>query len=120
MVYMILLVTGKISVLLVYLRIFPNKQFRHVVYGLSTFLALHGILFFLLTTLQCLPVDSIWDRYITDRRCMDATAIAYSSGILSIIEDVAILILPIRQIWKLNIHRRRRLTLLALFSLGSL
>ncbi len=120
MIYMILLVVGKMSILLVYLRIFPDKQFRYAVYGLNAFLAFHGILYFLLTALQCLPVDSIWDRYITDRRCINANAIIYSSAILSIFEDVAILLLPIRQVWRLNIHRRRRLTLLALFSIGSL
>lgn len=117
---MILLVVGKISILLVYLRIFPGQRFRYAIYGLNAFLVLHGILYSLLTALQCLPVDSIWDRYITDRKCIDTNAIVYSSGILSIFEDIAILLLPIRHVWRLNIHRRRRLILLALFSIGSL
>ncbi len=120
MIYMILLVVGKMSILLVYLRIFPSPQFRYVVYGMNAFLVFHGLLYFLLTALQCLPVESIWDRYITDRKCINANAIVYSSGLLSIFEDVAILLLPVRQVWRLNIHRRRRLTLLALFSIGSL
>lgn len=117
---MILLVVGKMSILLVYLRIFPGQRFRHAVYGINAVLVFHGILYFLLTALQCLPVDSIWDRYITNRRCINTNAILYSSGMLSIFEDIVILLLPMRQVWRLNIHRRRRLTLLALFSVGSL
>lgn len=117
---MVLLVVGKMSILLVYLRIFPGQRFRYAVYGLNAILVVHGILYALLTALQCLPVVSLWNRYITDRKCINANAIVYSSGILSILEDVAILLLPLRQVWRLNIHRRRRLMLLALFSIGSL
>ncbi|KAH8655543.1 hypothetical protein BX600DRAFT_372284, partial [Xylariales sp. PMI_506] len=118
MIYMLLLVTGKISILLVYLRIFPTPHIRYAVYGLSAFLVSHGIVYLLLNALQCLPVASIWDRYIIDRKCIDVNAIVYSSGILSIFEDIAILLLPIRQVWRLNVDRRQRLTLLAIFSIG--
>lgn len=77
MIYMILFVVGKMSILLslVYLRIFPGQGFRYCVYGLSAFLSLHGVLYLLLTALQCLPVDSIWDRFITDRKCININAI---------------------------------------------
>ena len=74
----------------------------------------------LLIALQCLPVYSIWDRYIADRKCMDETAVAYSSAALSILEDIAILLLPITQVWQLNVDRRRQLGLIAIFSIGSL
>lgn len=120
MVYMLLLVASKISILLVYARIFPNRRFQYAVYVLATFLVCHGVLYLLLTALQCLPVNSIWDRSITNPKCLNANAIVYSSGVLSIFEDVAILLLPIRQVWRLKIDRRRRIMLLALFSIGVL
>ncbi|KDN62713.1 hypothetical protein CSUB01_08519 [Colletotrichum sublineola] len=66
----------------------------------------------------CIPVDSIWDRNITDRRCVTLPAVGYSSSALAIAEDVAILLLPIPQVWRLQIPLDRRLGLLALFSLG--
>lgn len=87
---MLLLVIGKMAILLVYLRIFPTREIRYAVHGLNAFLLCHGILYFLLNALQCLPMESIWDRYITDRKCLDINAIVYSSGIPSIFEDVAI------------------------------
>ncbi|KAK4205846.1 hypothetical protein QBC37DRAFT_245881, partial [Rhypophila decipiens] len=61
-----------------------SLTFQYAVHGLNAFLAFHGILYVLLTAAQCLPVDSIWDRYITDRKCLNTNAIVYSSGILSI------------------------------------
>ncbi|KAH7029683.1 uncharacterized protein B0I36DRAFT_205612, partial [Microdochium trichocladiopsis] len=118
-VYMVLLVVGKMAILLVYLRIFPGSTFRHITYALIGFLAVHGVIYALLTTLQCIPIDSIWDRLITDRRCLDVNAVVYSSGILSILEDIVILILPMKQVWQLNIRRHRRIVLVGLFSVGS-
>ncbi|KAK4159494.1 hypothetical protein QBC43DRAFT_221924, partial [Cladorrhinum sp. PSN259] len=119
MVYMLLLMASKISILLVYRRIFPARRFRYAVNLLSAFFACHGILYILLTAIQCLPVYSIWNRYVTSRKCLDATAISYSNGALSILEDVAILLLPVPQVWRLQIDRRRRLAVLAVFSIGS-
>jgi hypothetical protein len=117
---MVLLVVSKMSILLVYLRIFPVQRFQYAVYGLSAILVVHGILYALLTALQCLPIVSLWNRYITDRQCIGANAIVYSSGVLSSFEDVAILLLPVRQVWRLQIKRRRRVMLLALFGIGAL
>ncbi|KAH7303145.1 hypothetical protein B0I35DRAFT_365508, partial [Stachybotrys elegans] len=116
--YMILLIVGKLSILLVYLRIFPNRDFRRAVYALALILIFHGAIFCLLTIFQCLPVDSIWDRSMESKKCINTNAIVYSSGILSILEDFAILVMPVRQTWQLNINRKKRFLILALFSIG--
>ncbi|KAH7009426.1 uncharacterized protein B0I36DRAFT_226338, partial [Microdochium trichocladiopsis] len=118
-VYMVLLVVGKMAILLVYLRIFPVPTIRHITWALLCLLPVLGAVYTLLTALQCIPIESIWDRLITARRCIDINAVIYSRGILSIVEDVAILILPMKQIWQLQIQRHRRITLVALFSIGS-
>ncbi|KAK3934000.1 hypothetical protein QBC46DRAFT_274670 [Diplogelasinospora grovesii] len=119
MIYMLLLIASKLSILLVYARLFPARKFQYAVNSLSVFLACHGVLYLLLTAMQCLPVYSVWDRYITDRKCINVTAVAYSSGVISIIEDVAILLLPVPQVWRLKIDHGRRLAVLGLFSIGS-
>ncbi|KAK3304839.1 uncharacterized protein B0T15DRAFT_576189 [Chaetomium strumarium] len=118
-IYTLLLITSKISILLLYARLFPVQTFLWVIKGLGAFLGCHGVLYVLLIAMQCLPVYTIWDRYVTDRKCIDVTAVAYSSGALSILEDVAILLLPIPQVWQLKIDRRRQLGLIAIFSIGS-
>jgi hypothetical protein len=97
MVYMLLLVAGKISILLLYARLFPAEGLQLAANSLSALLACHGVIYLLLTAMQCLPVYSIWDRYIANRKCLNVTAVIYSSGVLSILEDVAILLLPVPQ-----------------------
>jgi hypothetical protein len=119
-IYTLLLITSKVSILLLYARLFPVQKFLWAIKGLGALLGCHGVLFVLLIAMQCLPVYAIWDRYVTDRKCIDVTAVAYTSGALSILADIAILLLPIPQVWKLKIDRRRQLELIAIFSIGSL
>ncbi|TLD03406.1 uncharacterized protein PgNI_12365 [Pyricularia grisea] len=83
-------------------------------------LASHGCIYSVLFALQCLPVESISDRHISSSKCLDIVAIAYSNGALSILEDIAILILPFPEVWYLNMDRRHRLALLLLFSIACL
>ncbi|KAK1712247.1 uncharacterized protein BDZ83DRAFT_105448 [Colletotrichum acutatum] len=101
-------------------RIFPSETFRRIAQGLQAILLLHGTLFIVPFATQCVPVQSIWDRTITDRQCLNLQAVGYSSGGLAMAEDIAILLLPIPYVWRLKISLRRRLAVIALFSIGSL
>lgn len=108
------------SFLLLLGQVFPSRRLQCWVKLLYVVLASHGCIYSVLFALQCLPVESIWDRHISSSKCLDIVAIAYSNGALSILEDIAILILPFPEVWSLNMDRRHRLALLLLFSIGLL
>lgn len=120
LLYTLLQAVVKLSIILFLMRIFPSISFQRLSRALGTFVILHGVLFLIPYAVQCIPVDSIWDRNITDRKCVNLPAVGYSSSALAIAEDIAILLLPIPQVWRLQISLRRRLALLALFSIGFL
>ncbi|TIC89986.1 hypothetical protein CH35J_012531 [Colletotrichum higginsianum] len=120
LVYTVLQAAVKLSIVLFLGRIFPSQTFRRIAQGIEVILLLHGTLCTIPFAVQCTPVQSIWDRTITDRRCLNLQAVGYSSGGLAMAEDIAILLLPIPHVWQLKISLSRRLAVIALFSVGSL
>lgn len=52
--------------------------------------------------------------------CQNVTHLSIISSVLNILTDVAILILPIRQVWRLQASTKQRIGVLVIFALGSL
>ncbi|KAF3807994.1 hypothetical protein GCG54_00015379 [Colletotrichum gloeosporioides] len=77
--------------------IFLSETLRRIVLRIQLVLPLHGTLFTMPFAAQCVPLQSIWDRTITNRRCLNLPRAGYSSSGLSIAEDMAILLLPGRK-----------------------
>ncbi|KAH7121365.1 hypothetical protein EDB81DRAFT_913512 [Dactylonectria macrodidyma] len=116
--YIVIQVAAKGSLLAFYARIFPNRKFQIAVWVGAAFLVGHGILFLGLVIFECRPVAAIWDRSL-ERQCLDLTKIALAGAALAIFEDIAFLIMPIPEILKLQLSTRKRIALLLVFSVGS-
>lgn len=119
MLYIFIQVTAKGSLLAFYLRVFTGRKFRITVWAALVFLIGHGAIFLGLVIFQCLPIAAVWDQTLS-KKCLDLTAIGYAGAVFSIVEDLAILIMPISELVKLQLNLRKRLALIFLFSLGSL
>ncbi|KAL4928581.1 uncharacterized protein BDV17DRAFT_291505 [Aspergillus undulatus] len=62
-----------------------------------------------------------YDKSITDAKCWSPDmnfAVLMSQGVIMFVLDVIILALPIRPIWKLQVHVRKRLMVTGLFAVG--
>ena len=92
---------------------------RLTCYGCIAALSLHSIPVFFIMFFQCQPLQAIWNKYI-EGRCLDVSAVAYAGAALSIAWDAILIALPIREIRKLYISARKRLTLAVIFALASL
>jgi hypothetical protein len=109
----------KISILLLYLRIFPNKLFRFTIIIFLVYMVCHLLAFIIVVILQCVPVDAVWDLTIP-AKCLNTVAITYAGAALSIVEDLAIVFLPIFVLKDLNLTTRKKIALGLMFALGSL
>ncbi|KAG4422199.1 hypothetical protein IFR04_004705 [Cadophora malorum] len=116
--YVIIQTLAKMSILLLYLRIFPSQRFRLVCKIFMVFMVCHGTAFFFVVAFQCVPVRSIWDREIVGQ-CVNSQALIYAGAGFSIFEDFAIMLLPIFELKGLNLSRRKRIALGFMFALGS-
>lgn len=83
------------------------------------FLLGHGLIYLGLLAFQCIPLSSIWDKNVTGK-CLNLKATGYSGAAFSIVEDFAILLMPIPELLKLQLNRRKKIALSFMFSLGSL
>lgn len=84
------------------------------------FMFTHGLVFLMLVIFQCQPISSIWDKTI-DGTCLPINVvIGYTGAALSIAEDFIILLLPVHELWKLQMNPNKKLGIIFLISMGSL
>ncbi|KUJ18509.1 uncharacterized protein LY89DRAFT_498174 [Mollisia scopiformis] len=116
--YAIVHPAAKISILLLYLRIFPDKTFQLITKIAIGIMVVHILAFVFVVIFQCVPIKSIWDTSIQGR-CLNLNLIAYSGGIVSIVEDLIVILLPIRQLTELSFTTKKKIALAFMLSLGS-
>lgn len=79
----------------------------------------HGSIFVFVVLFQCLPVNAIWDRSI-EAKCLSINAAGYAGAVMAVIEDIALIILPIPELLKLQVTGRKRVGLGIMFAIASL
>lgn len=109
----------KSSILLLYLRIFPNKPFRRAVYVLLVYVVGYATSSIVVTVLQCTPVARAWDRTLPGS-CINLTAFWYANACTNVLGDFVILLLPMPVINSLHLPPRQKVGLMMIFALGSL
>jgi hypothetical protein len=110
---------AKLSILLLYLRIFVDKKFRLVTSLVIGWVICHTIAYGISVVFQCTPVEYVWDLSVGGK-CIDSQAFVYSGAAFSILEDFVIIILPVWELRALKLDLRKRVTLGFMFALGSL
>ncbi|EGD85577.2 uncharacterized protein TERG_01848 [Trichophyton rubrum CBS 118892] len=118
--YKLVICLAKVSILLLYLRIFyVHQYFRRICICLVVFTILSGIAFIPPTIWQCSPVEAYWDRSIP-HTCLSSFPNWLSYAIINITTDVILLVLPVQQILRLQLTKRDKIALILVFLLGSL
>ncbi|KXJ85424.1 hypothetical protein Micbo1qcDRAFT_198842 [Microdochium bolleyi] len=112
----------KLSILFFFLRIFPERNFRRVVWVTIGVVCAYGVAFVVAAAFQCWPFSFNWNQW-NDRgsggRCVDRAALAWSNAAASIVLDLWILYLPFSQILSLNLHWKKKLGIAAMFVVGT-
>jgi hypothetical protein len=117
--YVYNLVWTKMSILLFYYRIFRFPYFKRWAYIISTFIVLWVICITFLFIFICVPVEKLWYPQLPGR-CINQVATWIANAISTIVTDLAILMLPIPQIWSLQLRLSEKMALTFAFSLGFL
>jgi hypothetical protein len=117
--YVIIKNLAKASILLLFLRIFPDQRFRLFTKICLIWIACNAFAFSLAITLQCIPVNAVWDISVQGR-CINSGAIIFAGAGLSIFEDIVIILLPVPELKGLPLSLRKRAAVIFIFALGSL
>ena len=109
----------RLSILLLYRRLFIPRWFRRTVNGLMIYVTLLGISTFIASILRCLPVG-LFSPNPANPHCFNQDAFLKTAACLGIIIDVIILLIPLPLVWRLQTTRRRRIALTVIFVVGGL
>ncbi|KAF4472058.1 integral membrane [Fusarium albosuccineum] len=120
MLYSVHLYSTKLSILCFLAGIFPSRSFKNVTIGLAIFVALSGAATLITTGLQCLPASynySSWDGE-SKGHCNDLNSQTYAFGGINMACDLAIVVMPLHELYRLQVSGRQKIQLFVIFSLG--
>jgi hypothetical protein len=117
--YAIALGLVKTSILLTLIRIFHVfKRFRILGYCAIAFCICWSIQTILIAFLICTPLSYNWDQINQTGHCGNLTVAYVSIGIVDVISDIIIFVLPIPFINALNMRKSSKWAAMGLFALG--
>jgi hypothetical protein len=118
--YVLALGVSKISILCFYLRVFPDKGFRRIIYGVMGLAVAYTIALFFATTFQCTPISYAWTQWdgLHQGKCSDIHLQGWIAAGINIILDVVVMVLPLKHLAGLNMNLRKKSMVMAMFSVG--
>ncbi|EED22640.1 conserved hypothetical protein [Talaromyces stipitatus ATCC 10500] len=115
--YVYNLVWTKLSFLLMYYRIFHFPYFKRWAYIIGGFVIIWVITVTFLFIFICVPVQKLWYPDLPGH-CINQIGTWIANASSTIATDLVILILPIPQIWKLQLGKVEKVALTLTFCLG--
>ncbi|KAI9640544.1 hypothetical protein NHQ30_010842 [Ciborinia camelliae] len=119
-IYLISINIPKIAILNLYYRIFIGVRTRIFIWVLGTILILYSVISTPILIFLCSPIRAYWDVRIKDAKCLNRDLFQTYSALPNIITDIAMLILPLPIIWKLQAPTRLKVGLSLTFLVAGL
>ncbi|KAL4880293.1 hypothetical protein BJY04DRAFT_219289 [Aspergillus karnatakaensis] len=110
----------KCSMLLLYLRLFPNKGLRlavHIALGVTVAWSLASLFSQLFS---CKPINHFWNRWDGEHEghCTSHNALLLAHAIINIVMDVVVIAIPMPILFKLHMSLEKRIGMCAMFAVG--
>ena len=109
----------KLSLLFMYYRIFRFPFFKNCAIVVGIFVVLWAITITFLFIFLCTPVQKLWEPDL-EGHCVDELGVWLANASATIFSDIAILVLPMPQVWKLQLKTVEKVGIIAVFGLGFL
>lgn len=110
----------KISILLLYIRIFGRlRYFRILAYIIGIFSICWAIMVIIVCSFQCRPIQILWDRNVSGT-CINTHLFFILGSAPNVFTDFVLLALPLPAVWSLHTTRVQKVSLTVIFVLGSL
>ncbi|KAM3521712.1 hypothetical protein NHJ13051_006079 [Beauveria bassiana] len=107
----------KLSLLMMYYRLFRLPGFKKQVITVGTFVVCWAISISFLFIFICKPIEKLWIPEMPGT-CVNEVGVWLANASSTIFSDILILILPIPQIWRLHLKRSEKIGLTMVFGLG--
>jgi hypothetical protein len=108
----------KISSLLLYIRIFGNRQSLLVAgWVIGMFTIIWSAVVMVVSCLQCRPIAAIWDPSIQGT-CINGWSFSVVTSALNTMTDLVLLVLPVPAVLGLQLQKFERCSLAGVFLVG--
>jgi hypothetical protein len=118
-IYVTTVALTKVSLLLMYYRLFPVNSMRIGCWILGALSVCWCISIIMVSIFQCTPIAKAWNPTIPGH-CINLKGSFIGNAVPNILTDVAILALPMPHVWRLHTTLIQRCQLSAVFLLGKL
>ncbi|KAJ5984565.1 hypothetical protein N7481_006664 [Penicillium waksmanii] len=111
----------RISILFFYRRIFsPLEIYLKVALAIAGFLAIsYPIVIWVTMSTACKPVSYFWTQFSgTEGKCIDVNKFFLALGIINMINDIIILVIPFPRIIRLQMSARKKIAICAIMAVG--
>lgn len=120
--YGLTIMVTKLSILMLYRRIFIPPRWG-VFDIILRVLKCVVILFYVSTSIvkfaQCSPRPKIWNPQLPGT-CININDLLNTSGMFNFVTDVLILLIPVKAVWKLHMKKKKKLQIVAIFTVGAM
>lgn len=110
----------KLSVLNLYLQIFPTRWMKWSAYVTASVIVAWTMATILAGFLICRPFAFNWDKTIAKGKCGNQVTSFTITGIINLVTDVVVLLLPIQPLYQLQMVTYKKVVFVCVFGLGIL
>lgn len=118
-VYLAACALPKLSILVLYRRIFTDKPTRIATWVLIILVLANWVAVSIAAFLQCIPVAAMWDPSIKGK-CINLELLYRMTNLPILFTDLPMLILPFPSLWKLQASNARKWGLSFIFLCGGM
>ncbi|EPS40763.1 hypothetical protein H072_5350 [Dactylellina haptotyla CBS 200.50] len=117
LLYPIILLPTKLSILAFYKGISPQKHYQIAVWATVALVVVYTISVFFVYVFECPNPSTAWSLTFPTG-CMNLSVLYYATASGNILTDIVILILPIPVLLTVQIQKRKRIALVGIFFIG--
>ncbi|KAI1344172.1 hypothetical protein F5Y15DRAFT_104464 [Xylariaceae sp. FL0016] len=110
---------SRVSVVVLYLRVFTDKRWRAASWGVIAYLVGICVSTLIVTQVQCTPLVHAWDTSV-EGHCVNRLLWYQLTNFENILGDVMVLVLPIKTIWSLQSSFAQKVGIAGVFLTGSI
>lgn len=112
----------KLSIITFYMRVFPSRNTKRILWGTLIFTTLWGIAFVIAAIFQCWPISYFWTRWDGEHegKCINANTLAWVNAAMNIALDLWILAIPMWELRRLQLHWKKKVGVAGMFCVGTL
>jgi len=80
-------------------------------------MVIHGLIFLFVVIFQCRPIALVYDKSL-EGSCLDIHAVVFAGSVLSMVEDIMTISLPIPSVLKLRLPFKKKVQVVLMMSVG--